>query len=159
MRSRLVKDYIKPVRIVAASNNVINAEALLVNREKQIHFAEDNVLECFGKGYVILDFGKELHGGVRILSHYLEGQKVDLGVRIRFGESVNEACAELGEKNAKNDHSVRDMNILMPDLSDLEWGQTGFRFVRLDFLDEGLLYRIVNVYAAWRCKKLFVTIS
>ena len=149
MRSRVVKDYLKPTRIVAASENIINAGALLVNNEEQIHFAEDNVMECFGKGYIILDFGKELHGGVRILSHYLEGQKVDLDVRIRFGESVNEACAELGEKNAKNDHSVRDMQVIMPDMSDLEWGQTGFRFVRLDFLNEDKLFRIANIYAAY----------
>jgi hypothetical protein len=149
MRSKLVKDYIKPTRIVAASPNVVNAKALLVNSEEQISFTENNALECYGKGYIILDFGKELQGGVRILSHYIEGQKTDLDVRIRFGESVNEACAELNEKNARNDHSVRDMCVVMPDLSDLEWGQTGFRFVRLDFLNEDKLYRIVNVYASF----------
>lgn len=148
MRSNLVKEYIAPTRILAKSDNVENEKALLTNNSKQIFLKEKNYLRCYGKGYVILDFGKEMHGGVRLLSHYLEGQKTLLNIRIRFGESLGEACAELGEKNATCDHSVRDITTTLPDLCDQEWGQTGFRFVRIDFLDEDKEYRLVNVYAA-----------
>ena len=148
MKSKLVKEYLLPVRIMAVSENVKNAEALLVNRSKQIFLRENNYLRCYGKGYIVLDFGKELCGGIRLISHYLEGQKTLLNIRVRFGESVNEACAELGEKGACCDHSVRDMKITLPDLCDQEWGHTGFRFVRIDFLDEDKEYRLVNVYAA-----------
>ncbi len=58
-------------------------------------------------------------------------------VRIRFGESVGEAMSELGgEQNATNDHAVRDMVVSLPWLGKLELGNTGFRFVRIDVLDE-----------------------
>ena len=149
MKSNLVKEYLLPTRIVEKSNRVKNSEALLENRCEQISFKEENLLRCDGTGHIILDFGKEIHGGVRILSHYLEGQKSVLKARIRFGESVGEVCAEIGEKNATNDHAVRDMIVEIPDLSDMEWGQTGFRFVRLDFLTEEKVYFLVNVYAVY----------
>lgn len=147
MISNLIKEYLSPTRIVAKSDNVVNAECLLSNKNTQIFLKESSYLSCRGSGYIILDFGKEIHGGARILSFFLEGQKTLLNARLRFGESVNETCAELGEKNATNDHSVRDMPIYIPDLSDQEWGRTGFRFLRIDFLDEDKEYRITNVYA------------
>ena len=147
MISNLIKEYLNPVRIVAESDNVKNGECLLTNKNTQIFLKESSFLSCKGKGYIILDFGKELHGGARILSFFLEGQKSQLFARLRFGESVGETCAEIGEKNATNDHSVRDMRICIPDLSDQEWGKTGFRFLRIDFLDEDKEYRLTNVYA------------
>ncbi len=149
MAESLIKEYLLPARVVEASTNIENVEALLENRCEQISFNEDNVLRCQGTGYIILDFGKEIQGGVRIISHFLEGQKSILKARIRFGESMGEVCAEIGEKNATNNHSVRDMTVEIPDLSDMEWGQTGFRFVRLDFLTDEKVYLLVNVYAVY----------
>lgn len=149
MKARLIKEYLHPTRIVEKSDNIENAEALLENCCEQITFNEPNVLRCRGTGYVILDFGKEIQGGIRILTYLLAGQKERVKVRIRFGESVGEVCAEIGEKNATNHHSVRDMEVELSELSDMEWGQTGFRFARLDFLSEGKMYTLVNVYAAY----------
>ena len=149
MKENLVKEYLLPTRIVEQSNTVQNANALLENRCQQISMKENNRLRCDGTGYIILDFGKEIHGGVRILSHFFQAQKSTIKARIRFGESIGEVCAELGEKNATNDHAVRDMVVEIPDLSDMEWGQTGFRFVRLDFLTENKVYMLVNVYAVY----------
>ncbi len=147
MKSNLTKEYLKPTRIVAKSSNIENAEALFNNESKQVFLKESSYLSCKGKGYIILDFGKEIHGGIRILSYYLEGQKTLLNARVRFGESVGECSAELGEKGACCDHSVRDLPIFIPDLSDQEWGRTGFRFARIDFLDDDKEYRLVNIYA------------
>ena len=151
MTSDLIKEYINeyinPIRIIAASENVKNAECLLTNKNTQVFLKEKAYVSCVGKGYIVLDFGKELHGGTRILSYYREGQKTLLSARLRFGESVGEVNAELGEKNATNDHSVRDMPIYIPDLSDQEWGRTGFRFLRIDFLDSDKEYRLTNIYA------------
>lgn len=147
MISKLTKEYLNPTRIVAVSDGVENAECLLTNKNTQIFLKEPSYLSCKGKGYIILDFGKEIHGGARILAFFREGQKSLLHARLRFGESVSETCAELGEKNATNDHSVRDMPIYIPDLSDQEWGRTGFRFLRIDFLDDDKEYRLTNVYA------------
>ena len=145
-KSKLIKEYLKPVRIVECSENICNAEALLANDGEQILLNEKNYLTCEGGGYILLDFGKEIHGGIRILA-YFSNRKRGVPVRLRFGESVGEASAELGEKNACNDHSVRDFRIILPNLSDQEWGRTGFRFVRGDFSDARAIYRLVNVYA------------
>ncbi len=148
MKNSLTKEYLHPIRIVEQSSGVVNSNALFENQATQVFLKEPNYLSCVGKGYIILDFGREIQGGLRIISSYKEGQKTLLDMRIRFGESVDEACAELGEKNANCDHSVRDFTIGLPDLSDQEWGQTGFRFARIDFLTDDKEYRLVNVYAA-----------
>ncbi len=147
MFSNLVKEYLRPIRVVEKSDSIENVDALFVNESKQVFLKEKNYMTCKGTGYLILDFGREIHGGLRVLSYYLEGQKTLLKARVRFGESVGECCAEVGEKNATCDHSVRDLPIFIPDLSDQEWGRTGFRFMRIDFLDADKEYRIVNLYA------------
>ena len=122
------------------------------NRENQVFLGEDNLLSCDGKGYIILDFGKELRGGIRILSHRL-GCNSNGKIRIRFGESVSESCAEIGEKNAGNYHSIRDITLSLPMLCDQEFGDTGFRFARIDFLDD-VNYNLINVYASSYCKNI-----
>lgn len=66
---------------------------------------------------------------------------------MRFGESVSETCAELGEKNATNDHSLRDFYVELKDYSDKTFGQTGFRFLRIDFPQDGGIY-IKSIVAA-----------
>ena len=60
MAESLIKEYLLPARVVEASTNIENVEALLENRCEQISFNEDNVLRCQGTGYLILDFGKDL---------------------------------------------------------------------------------------------------
>lgn len=76
------------------------------------------------------------------MTHYIENGSP---VRIRFGESFTESLAPLGVKNATNDHSLRDFSVSLPQLSDGCYGQTGFRFVCLEF--GGGTYRLKNVYA------------
>lgn len=49
---------------------------------------------------------------------------------------MTEACSAIGEKNATNHHAPRDFEIQTSNMSDLEFGQTGFRFVRLELLDD-----------------------
>ena len=149
MRSNLIRDYLRPIRVVAKSDNIENAEVLLVNQEKQAYFNAPKTLNCKGKGYVILDFGKELHGGVRLITSYYDAGCASPKIRWRFGESVGETCAEIGEKGATNDHSVRDFEAVLPTFCDQEYGQTGFRFLRIDFLQEDAQYRLINVYAAF----------
>ena len=140
---KIISEYIKPTRIIKESEGISNSKALFDNNENQVFLLQPKCLQCKGKGYIILDFGKELCGGIRILAHRMKPYQK---VRLRFGESVEETCAELGEKGACNDHSVRDFEITIPALSDQQWGKTGFRFVRIDFLSEEE-YNIVNIYA------------
>jgi len=136
-----VRTFLDPVRIVA-SENLIYGENLLLHREEQITLENSNAAILKDKGYFILDFGCEIHGNIKILLWYIQGTKTDglktARLRIRFGESVSETCSELGVKNSTNDHANRDLILVAGSLSGNEIGPTGFRFVRLDLLDEGV---------------------
>ena len=131
-----IREYILPVRIVSTEGRVEFAERLLEARELQILLQEDRLCAVHGKASLIFDFGKEIHGGLRVLTHGCEGNPA---VRVRFGESVSECCAELGERGASNDHSLRDLTVRLTMLSDMEFGASGFRFVRIDTLEEGTI--------------------
>ena len=130
-----------PVR-VAACAGVENAEKLLVKKTLQIGLTEQVVTKIADGGYVILDFGQELCGGVRILTFQTEGASV----HIRFGESLSECCADLGtQQNATNDHATRDMTVSLTKYSDMTFGNTGFRFLRLDFAGDVTIKAVAAV--------------
>ena len=122
--------------------NVENPKALLRRKTLQIGLNETDCAYMAKGCYIILDYGVETRGGIRIFTFLAENARA----RIRFGESVSECCADIGEKNATNDHSPRDFETILPAYSDLTFGETGFRFVRIDML-EGWA-KIKNVYAA-----------
>ena len=140
-----MEKFVYAKRIVATGGDVTGAEALLMKKPLQIGLAEKNLLVLKGKAYVILDFGKELAGGARLLTYSVKGCSK---VRLRFGESVSETCAELGEKGACNDHSNRDFCVNLQYYSDMIFGQSGFRFLRIDTLDEGTEVKLKTVVAA-----------
>ena len=125
---------------------VLNAESLLTHKYGQSpEYGWGGSLEkcCVlrNKGArpgLILDFGRELHGGVSIGCP--AATPIGMQVRVRFGESVAEACSEIGEKGATNDHAVRDCVQTLPMMGNLEIGNTGFRFVRIDLLTPGDAY-------------------
>lgn len=132
---------------------VENSGNLLKKQPLQIGLNERTTATFSTGGYVILDYGKEINGGVRILAYFAKNTKV----RIRFGESLTECCSSLGgEKNATNDHALRDFYVELQNYSDMVFGNTGFRFVRLDF-DGGATLKtvvavnhILNKKAVWR---------
>lgn len=135
-------EYLLPVKIHPIDGCAENTESLLKSKTRQIGLGENDVATIRGKTRIVFDFGKEIQGGVRLLTHYIENGSP---VRIRFGESFTESLAPLGVKNATNDHSLRDFSVSLPQLSDGCYGQTGFRFVCLEF--GGGTYRLKNVYA------------
>lgn len=132
-----------PCRIVAAGGDLKQTECLLSKQVLQIGLAEPRLSEFGEKSYVIFDFGREIAGGARILTYAASG---DRKIRLRFGESVSEVCAELGEDNATNDHSLRDFTLELANWSDMSFGNTGFRFLRLD-VQEGSTFQIKSVVA------------
>ena len=139
--------YVYAKRIVDA-NNVENSEAFLIEKTLQIGLNEKNLVILRGKAHVILDFGKELSGGARILTHAAGGKKT---VRLRFGESVSETCSESTARGygfSTNDHSNRDFYVDLQNYSDMTFAQTGFRFLRIDTTDENAEIRIKTVVAA-----------
>ena len=125
-----MKKYLFPKRVLQ-NGQAAEYPNLLKKKELQIGLAETDTVEFEDGDHAIFDFGAELCGGVRILTY----MGANVPVRIRFGESLTECCAEIGgEMNATNDHSLRDMTVMLQRYSDMTFGQTGFRFVRLDFM-------------------------
>lgn len=145
MRDERVVDYVLPTRVVD-SQATLNEEVLLINDEATQIFPKEKE-HCSCGGYIILDFGKELCGGIRIMAHFTDGDDTPVYARIRFGESVGETCAELNEKFSTNDHSPRDFTVPISMISDVRFGDTGFRFVRLDCLTQGKNIILKKVYA------------
>lgn len=120
--------YIFPKRIWMKDGT--EAKHLVQKQPLQIGLAEKKTTVFRENDYVILDYGSELCGGVRILTWHAD----NVPVRVRFGESLGECCAELGgDTGATNDHSLRDFWVNLQNYSDMTFGLTGFRFVRLDF--------------------------
>lgn len=148
MRNRTVVDersrrYVLPKKILWKSESgVENAESILLPVLGQT--ANSPIKNGFlmtAPASILLDFGVEIHGGIRIdTRNLLPGTNTNgrtAQIRIRFGESADEAMAEMGEKGACNDHSTRDLTVPVPWLGGIEVGETAFRFVRLDVLDSG----------------------
>lgn len=132
------RSVVYPVRVVKSSGNVRGEENLFVEKELIATFNETRLTELTStaqeKSYVLLDFGKELHGGIRLVIPKCTG--VNPSLRITFGESVSEALSRVGESTATNDHSPRDFEVGVANLSVLDFGQTGFRFVKIQLLSE-----------------------
>lgn len=121
-----------PSRLVQVFGKVEGAEKLLTEKPLQIAVREPllTVLENGEEEQagVLLDFGRELHGSVRLLTHFVEGES-PASVRVTMGESVAEAMSSIGVKNATNDHAARDVTVSVPALSDMTLPESGFRFV------------------------------
>jgi len=154
-----VRSYVLPARVVWASDgdSVQNAGALLRKRSGQVTLDASNpcVLDSRkGDAAILLDFGKELHGGVQIMVWHSKDNK-PVRLRVRFGESASEAMAELGgAKNTTNDHAIRDQTMLVPWLGTAEIGNTGFRFVRIDLADADSFVQLKSVRAVFLYRDL-----
>ena len=84
-----------------------------------------------GRASFLLDFGRELQGGIQMVTG--RSSKKEVKVRVRFGESASEAMCDISPENgATNDHAIRDFQLVLPWLGAAEIGNSGFRFVRID---------------------------
>ncbi|MBQ8394718.1 MAG: alpha-L-rhamnosidase [Clostridia bacterium] len=143
-----MKQYLLPVRVLD-SYQADYTDTLFISKGlyASINYNVDewvNYAKVEGVGaYIILDFGKEMHGGIRVITNWI--YQGDCKVRIRFGESLGEVNSSIGEKNAKNAHAPRDFETLLCSYADVTIGQTGFRFVRIDVLEEKYIY-FKNIY-------------
>jgi len=159
-----VRRYITPTRLVWQTKEngaqVETPERLLKPGSGQVTLTGPIacVMRNNGKApAILLDFGRELQGGVQIAVSDLKavganGKTVRL--RVRFGESVSEAMSELGEKNSQTDHAVRDQVCYAPWLGTVEVGNTGFRFVRIDLTEPGAMIALKSVRAVFLYRDL-----
>lgn len=149
--SEFVQEFVSPTRLLWKAGSIANEEQLLQpgNGQADLTNASITVLKNQGqaKSSILLDFGKELHGGLEIVTGMWNPGNSTRKVRLRFGESVSEAMAELGENGATNDHAIRDMEVILPWLGKLQVGETGFRFVRIDLLDDDAELHLKEVRA------------
>jgi len=144
-----VRTYVLPSRVLwqSGEGTVERTETLLHAGSGQVTLDNHNPCVLKEGGGVLVDFGRELHGGLQIMVGGMQG-KTPAKFRVRFGESVSEAMSDIGgEKNATNDHAVRDSVVSAPWLGTAEVGNTGFRFVRIDLLDKGRTIPLVGLRA------------
>ena len=138
-----MKKELIPWRIVL-SDGVLDAENLLIDKPSQSGFATKGYTTIKRGGYVLLDFGREIRGGISICTRSVDSPKKCARCRIVFGESVMEALSEIGEKNATNDHAIRDTEILVPCMGNAVFGNTGFRFFKLEVIDADVSVKAIK---------------
>lgn len=164
-----VRRFLTPQRVVWTSEGencaITGIENLLEDREPQINLNATDLCKLENKGTpasIVLDFGVEFHGSIKLFVK--EVSKLTVKLRIRFGESVMETMEEklYDKHNATNDHINRDMTIDVGFLSMNEIGPSGFRFVRIDLLEENTsitfkaikgiaIYRELEYKGSFRC--------
>ncbi len=102
------------------------------------------------KPSLLLDFGKEIYGSVKIYTGMAASNKPK-HVRVCMGESVTEAMSDTdilsNPQNPTNEHSMRDYVLSLPWLGSAESSKTGFRFVRVDFVDEDAELPLLHIEA------------
>lgn len=165
----IVRKYITPLRTIPLpeqeSAGVSNAEALLLPFDGQMTTATGNVCRMSTAGgsraSVLLDYGKEIYGGIEI-SAPLRPSALPVRVRVRLGESVSETMSdalsgkslERPMETATNEHSLRDFILEIPWLGTVEIGNSGFRFVRIDLVDDEAELLLKSVRAVMCCRDI-----
>lgn len=143
-KTELTRAFLTPTRIIWKSDESVkyvrNEDILLKQGIGQADLNAKNGLKLISdkehKGGIVLDFGCEIQGGLEIVTT-IANQNPAARVRVRFGESVSEVMNDVkGVKGATNDHAIRDEVVTLPWLGCIQLGQTGFRFVRVDLVDE-----------------------
>lgn len=152
----LTRKYLTAERIVWVSDTlgeqVQNAENILnpgigqadLNQGKYLTLISDKT----SKPGLILDFGREIQGGIEIVTTISNKNPVG-HVRIRLGESVSETMSDVGTDGATNDHAMRDFVVSLPWLGRLEIGNSGFRFARIDLIDPDTKVEIKEISATF----------
>ena len=153
--AEFVEEYLIPTRVMLAEGGVFRKEHLLDAYPGQVSTSEPRVTVFrntgAGKASVLLDFGKEIQGGLQIVRAISDDKNAAV-FHVCVGESVTEAMSDVTApgSTATNEHSVRDFDISVPWLGSVNVGETGFRFVRLDLVSENMTVPVVAVRAVSR---------
>ena len=137
----LSRAYVTPSRVVFTEGGVTDPELLLIPGSGQTDIFSTGMCQLStvndSTASIVLDFGRELHGSLRLLISAVSPLKTP-HMRLRFGESVAEACSELTTaevsvaedfnnsevdlkaNTATNDHAIRDMVLTMPFYGQIE---------------------------------------
>lgn len=152
-RDNRVREYLPPTRIVWQQHGELikDVENLLLPGIGQAGLTNDVICKLTSTATqhpaILFDFGKELQGGIQLVTGGFPPQK-PIYVRIRLGESVSEAMSEIDGKNgAGNDHAIRDQVILLPWMGVTEIGNSGFRFARIDLVNDSAELHLKEIRA------------
>jgi hypothetical protein len=162
-KDELTRVFISPVRVVWISDTsgewIKNSDILLKPGNSQSDMSRITVFCSITNNdtdtsSILLDYGKELHGGLQLVMGGSSRREPSL-VRIRFGESVGEANSDTYNSDwlmgfSTDDHAKRDIIMEIPRTGLIEIGNTGFRFVRIDLLQPGTTINIKEARAILR---------
>lgn len=151
-----VTRFVCPTRIVC-EKNVLHSQQLLEDAPRQACLVNNHICHIKEGGYVVVDFGSELQGGADLTVGDIYVGGVKNGgygkVRLTFGESVTEAMSTVhGDNGATNDHSTRDMTVHTCFMSTMRYGNTGFRFLKIEPVECAL--EIVSLKAAFEYRNI-----
>ncbi len=138
-----------PVKKVLWQEAAENTDELLKQGDGHASLSPQGCCLLKKGGGILLEFGIELVGGVEIVFHRA-GSGMNTKIRVRFGESAMEAMSDIGFKNATNDHAMRDFEVTVNALGSAEFGNTGFRFLRIDAVEDWLEIKDINAVAVYR---------
>jgi len=129
------------VKHIVTSRGAEHTDRLLADPPRQIGIRGSDFCTVRQGGYVLVDFGSEIQGGIELSVNGVitdSGRRKNGHIRIVFGESVSEALSSVESSSATNDHAIRDMTVETAFLSVARYGQTGFRFARIQPVDCGI---------------------
>jgi hypothetical protein len=140
-----MKDLLMPQRIVAYESvdrveRLLDDEPLQATPINPCNSAAGYTTIKKG-GWVLIDFCREIRGGVVICVRDISSFPAAAKCRLVFGESVMEALSSIGYKNATNDHAIRDTVIDVPIMGNVRFGNTGYRFLKIEALDADVVIR------------------
>ena len=136
-RTRLFYSPTRIVKTESGNGTIHNQKALLSDSQQHCTLEPGQ-----GEGpSIIIDFGMEIHGGVSIDINGISPNK-HARINVRFGESVSEV---MGSPNT--DHAFHEFTLDFPCISKQEVGLTGFRFIRIELIDQQNSVNIRQVQA------------
>ena len=148
------RKYLTPTKIIwqsdASGKFILNSQKLLEAGNGQADLVGANL--CVIKGgdktnsAILLDFGKEIHGGIQVVTG-MHAEKSPIKVKITLGESVSEAMSDVERSSATNDHAIREYVLSLPWLGAMEIGNSGFRFAKIELLDQKRELKLKEVRA------------
>ena len=131
--------YLFPKKVVYTKGDVRDTKNLFFEKSNQITFSKRDLatLKNTGDGEnaaIVVDFGIEFHGSLRIMIQSIRNETKRADIRVRLGESVSEVLTPFAVKNTTNDHANRDRIINVGFLSANETNESGYRFAYIELL-------------------------
>ena len=130
-RDPRIRSYVLPTRVVWHTEGAARPEGV----ETLLEPSGVCILVHEGEApAIVLDFGRGLFGGIRmwVSPGGYSSHEGPVRLRVRFGETVSEVMCTSGEEI-----STLGADVTLAHEGTVELGQTGFRFVRLQLIDEG----------------------